>query len=220
MATLPFTLGRHIQHDPRSKRFMAHIIETPRTVLWDHKGPVLDQLKIGSCTGTAMAQCLNTDAFTNARKNGLYLTQAEGIALYSAATILDDIPGAYLPEDTGSTGLAVCKAAVQQGYIRSYRHAFGFDQMLGALQYSPVLAGTNWYADFYTPNPKGFVTIGSSRNLGGHEFLVLGANMEEEYITCLNSWSDRWGVKGRFHVPFNDFRRLLEEDGDIVVPAL
>jgi hypothetical protein len=166
-----------------------------------------------------MAQALNTEFFNAARKNGTYLNDSEAVSLYSAASFLDDIPGGYLPDDTGSSGLAVAKAAQQRGYITGYHHAFGFDQMVGALMVSPLLIGTNWYNDFFTPNDKGFVTFGSGGPVGGHEYLCLGVDMEEQYLTFLNSWGPGWGLGGRFKISFPDFKRLLSEDGDVVAPV-
>ena len=109
-----FALGRHVEHDPKSRAFLARMVEIPRTVLHAHNAPVLDQGKVGSCTGHTMAQALNTEFFNTARTGGTYLNDTEAVALYSAASFIDDIPGGYLPDDTGSSGLAVAKAAQQR----------------------------------------------------------------------------------------------------------
>lgn len=214
----PFALGRHVQHDPASRGFMARMVSIPRTVLWAHNAPVLNQGNIGSCTGQAMAQCLNTEKFNSSRK-GAYLTEDDAIGLYSTASFLDNIEGGYLPTDTGSTGLAVAKAAQQRGFITSYSHAFGFDQMIASLQASPVIVGTNWYKSFYEPDSKGVITFDGGTAMGGHEYLVLGVDMEEKFVTCLNSWGPEWSTQGRFRVSFEDFTRLLSEDGDVCVPT-
>lgn len=38
--------------------------------------------------------------------------------------------------------------------------------------------------------------------IGGHAICVVGYDGEEEKFLCRNSWSERWGMKGYFTVPF------------------
>jgi hypothetical protein len=215
-----FQLGRHVNHDPQSRRFPARTAAA-NTVLWRHSAPILDQGNLGSCTGNALAQLINSAKFAPARRRvhkRRYLVESEAVALYSRATVIDPYDGAYPPEDTGSDGLSVTKAGMEQGYFSEYTHTFSFDQFLGALQLQPVIVGTNWYEDMFEPNAKGFVSV-SGRYAGGHEYLCVGVNMRDKYVTFVNSWSEWWGVKGRFRMSFPDFERLLEEDGDVTAPV-
>lgn len=212
--------GRVVEHDERSRAYGIVVSPTaaPKTVLWSHHAPVLDQGQVGSCTGNALAQLINTDKFANSRlKHAGFLTETDALALYSQATRLDNIPGSYPPSDTGSSGLAVAKAGVAQGYLSSYKHAFGFDQLLIALQSQPVIVGTEWTAAMEDPNSRGFIRP-TGQVVGGHEYLVLGADVAGQFITILNSWSDQWGVKGRAYIRFADFRSLLAAQGDVTVP--
>jgi hypothetical protein len=209
-------LGRLVEHDPRSKDYPARrLTGPPKSVLWPHLAPVLDQGDLGSCTGNALAQCLNTAKFKRSRSR--YLTETQARNLYSLATRLDDIPGQWEPDDTGSSGLAVAKAGVQLGYLTAYRHAFGFDHFLDAIQQQPVIAGTNWYDGMFSPDANSYITP-SGDVAGGHEYLVLGANMRWKYVTILNSWGPGWARKGRARIRFDDFQRLLDEDGDVTAP--
>ncbi len=210
--------GRIVQHDPRSLNFRASVAPLPRSVLWGHHAPVLDQGTLGSCTGNAAAQLINTDAFAASRPKG-YLTEKDAVRLYSMATKLDDGPGNYPPDDTGSSGLAVAQAGRKLGYFGSYGHAFGFDHFCAALQLQPLLLGTNWYESMMTPNKDGLVTV-NGQVAGGHEFLALGVDYAKSQITCLNSWGAGWGANGRFTLGFASMRRLLAEQGDVVAPAL
>lgn len=214
-------LGRNVQHDPVSRNFAAVATRAPRTILWPHNAPVLDQGEVGSCTGNAMAQLVNTALWTTAREkvkgHGKFMTEADALTLYKAATRLDEDPDHYLPTDTGSSGLAVAKAAAKQGFTGSYLHAFGLDHMLSALQAHPVICGTSWTSDMFTPNRKGFVRP-TGEDQGGHEYLCLGADVEGKFLTFLNSWSDGWGKKGRFFITFADYDQLLRNEGDVVVP--
>jgi hypothetical protein len=112
-----------------------------------------------------MAQGCNTEPLF---KGGNLLTEADALAIYSAATRIDPSPGEYPPNDTGSNGLSVAKVAKKLGLIGSYTHAFGLDHFIGALQLSPVLLGIHWYQDMFTPDAKGFVHPGGTL-AGGHE---------------------------------------------------
>ena len=99
------TLGRLVDHDERSRNYQARRAAAHRSVLWGHHAPVLDQGELGSCTGNATAQLINTDYFAKSRKSG-YLTENDAVAIYSAATKLDGIPhNTYPPIDGGSSGL-------------------------------------------------------------------------------------------------------------------
>jgi hypothetical protein len=207
--------GRIVQHDEKSRLYQAPQAHTQRSVLWPHDAPVLDQGNLGSCTGNALAQAINTDYFAKCRNR--YLTEHDAVDLYSAATRVDDAPGVYPPTDTGSSGLAVCKAGVKAGYLSGYRHTFSFSAFTGALQLSPVIVGVNWYDDMMTPDKRGFVHP-TGALAGGHEFLALGVNYELSILTFLNSWSDKWGIGGRFYMSFGDFASLLADRGDATVP--
>lgn len=210
-------LGRHVEHDPRSKLYPARRAARPRTVLWDHHAPVLDQGELGSCTGNALAQLLNTTKFTASRPKRKYLDERSAVDLYSVATGLDDIQGTYPPVDTGSSGLGVAKAGVRLGYLSAYQHAFGFDHFLSAIQLQPVIVGTNWHEAMFDTDADGFVKpVGALA--GGHEYLALGVNMRGQYVTFLNSWGSGWGAHGRFRMRFDSFEVLLSEDGDVTVP--
>ena len=208
-------LGRLVQHDPRSRLYQAPLATAQRSVLWGHHAPVLDQGQIGACTGNALAQCINTDFFAKSRTK--YLTQMDAVTLYSKATHLDDAPGYYPPEDTGSSGLAVCKAGVKHGFLTGYKHAFGFDHFAAALQLSPIIVGTAWHHDMFTPDASNFVRPTGSV-AGGHEYLALGIDYSTKALTFLNSWGDKWGDHGRFHMTFGDFTALLAEQGDATAP--
>lgn len=209
--------GRLVEHDPRSRDFAATGPVQKRSVLWGHHAPVLDQGNLGSCTGNATAQLINTDPFAKSRPNG-YLTEHDAVTLYSLATRLDNVSGKYPPQDTGSSGLAVAKAGVNLGYFTAYKHTFGFDHFAAVLQNQPVIVGTNWYDGMMTPDAKGFLSP-TGGVAGGHEYLALGVNYEQQFITFLNSWGDGWGQQGRFFLTFASFQKLLAEQGDVTVPT-
>jgi len=207
-----YPLGRIVQHDPRSFAFPAALAPALKTVNHRHYGPVLDQGQIGSCTGNAAAQALNTVPLRHGRR---LLAEIDARNLYHEATVIDGYPGTWPPTDTGSSGLAVAKAAQQSGWVSGYTHAFGLDQCLAALVLAPVIVGTNWHQDMFTPDPAGYLHP-TGAVAGGHEYALIGLDVKRKRVTMLNSWSASWGRNGRAYLTFDDLGTLLANSGDVV----
>lgn len=211
-------LGRHVEHDIRSKGFPARSLPGGlKSRLWNHDAPILDQGELGCCTGTAITQLLNCSVMHWARKavhgDNDYLTLDTAIALYHRATQVDPFDGEYPPEDTGSSGLAVAKAATEAGYGVEYRHIFGFQHLLSAAPMTPLIVGTWWYSGMSRLDSKQRAHP-TGRQLGGHEYLLLGTDFRNEEFTFLNSWGPTFGRRGRFYMSFTEFEELLLDDGD------
>jgi len=217
-------LGRHVEHDPRSLSYALSEDLLPgiyASAVHTVRVPVLDQGNTGSCTGHAAEALAGTDplydaipATTGARPTGdAEQDHQQAVALYSAATRLDGIQGVYPPTDTGSTGLAVAKAAQRAGLISGYQHAFSLDAALKALTVMPLMVGVNWYEGFDRPDGAGQVTISGSVR-GGHEFLLYGIDGPGRRVLARNSWGESYGAKGCFSFSFDDLGRLLAEHGD------
>ena len=229
-------LGRHIEHDSRSRDYAYRLPVTPvvhRTIIWPNDAGPLDQGKTSSCTGNAMAGLINSTLFSPVRKaksRGL-LAEPAALHFYGLATHLDGFgPDQYYPpNDDGSSGLAVAKAAQQLGYIDRYQHCFTFGQLQAALQTQPVIVGTTWTNLMFQPDSNGFVSPGNlndpSNVAGGHEYLCQGIDYERQALVFLNSWGPGWGAgasaglsPGQFRISFNDFQALLANQGDVTVP--
>jgi hypothetical protein len=223
-------LGRHLNHDPRSLRYLVNTpARTLNSVEHERIIPVLDQGDLGSCTGNAAVGALGTQPLYDAlTAHGPAVTNSLNEALaqdiYSEATNLDPFDGHWPPEDTGSDGVSAAKACAKRGLIPGYTHATSLAAMQAALQDTPVIVGVNWYEGFDNPTAAGTVHISGSIR-GGHEFEVIGLNIETKVFHAVNSWGDGWGLHGHFWVSFADMDRLLHEDGDctqllpLTVPA-
>ncbi|MCZ1006322.1 hypothetical protein [Streptomyces lydicus] len=217
-------LGRHVEHDPRSRTYALSEDLLPSTyasATHTVRIPVLNQGALGSCTGNAAEALAGSDPLYGAipdtaaaRPTGdATADEHQAVALYTAATRLDSIQGVYPPTDTGSTGLAVAKAAQRAGLISGYQHALSLDAALKALTAAPLIIGVNWYEGFDRPTTDGLVKVtGSVR--GGHEFLLYGIDSSTKTVLARNSWGPAWGAGGCFAFSFDDLGRLLDEDGD------
>lgn len=208
-------LGRIIDHDPRSLRYLAPDA-TPTAVSWERHIPILDQGQLGSCTGNAETGALGTGPnyapFTAAFPN-VTLDENLAVSIYSAAEQLDG--GAGLPsEDNGSSGLSVAKVAKARGYVSGYVHATSIAQAHGALQQGPIMLGTDWMSGFDQPNSQGVVTY-SGTVRGGHEYLCRGYDPTTDLWQCDNSWGTAWGAAGSFYFDTPTLTRLLANGGDV-----
>jgi hypothetical protein len=138
-------LGRNMWLDGRS---LAHMVENDvhemgqslKSCQWERVLTVLDQGQLGSCTGNAGTGALGTQPFYDAVGSTVLpdpddeaAAEQFAVQLYSDATVVDGYPGDYPPDDTGSSGLAICKVLKSRGTIDGYRWArtaYGFLRLL------------------------------------------------------------------------------------------
>ena len=221
--TVNFNPGRIINHDPRSLAYGAELASEPKTIMWQSQAPVLDQGKSNACVGFTFAQLLNTQFHDETRIKLLgskdqFFDSHKAYDWYSRATEIDEFPGQMPTEDTGTSALAMCKVAEREATIKAYNHAFGFDECIKALQNGPVMVGTFWTQGMFTPRNDGFVEL-IGNEVGGHEYLLIGVNMEEKYCTFLTSFGPTYGDNGRFKMKFDVFDTLLINQGDCIIPV-
>lgn len=218
-------LGRFRLTNPRQ---VCRMIENPKTldgvktVAWQpNVEDALNQGSLGSCVGNATAQCLSTAPFKGK------LTEADAVKIYSKATQDDSFPGAYPPSDTGSTGAFGWQAAKELGYFNGgFEYATGLYGALKALQTRSGTTGNDWYDTFDETDSSGRVKLTKSSVIrGGHEFLVLGVDVEKKLIWFRNSWGPDYGVTylgctGCFCMSWSDYGTLLQSGGDATFPLL
>lgn len=235
VARIPSTnaqLGRHVEHDTRSLGYdvlssplasfkawcLARSSSPAKGVVWTRYSPILDQGQLGSCTGNAMTGLLGCAPFSADAKMAAQFNETFAVRLYSAATKIDAFAGAYPPDDTGSSGLAVAKAAKAMGLITKYSHAFTTNALIYALTKAPVIVGVPWYESFFTPDHNGVITIGG-KVAGGHEFLVRGYEPYSKMFLADNSWGTGWGQGGSFHFSVDTWNALRKQKSDITAPV-
>lgn len=205
-------LGRHIHHDERSRGFATGPGEI-RTVLHRRHIPPFNQGNLGSCTGNALAGALSSGPFKHR------FSEYTAVKIYKAATKIDPFEGEYPPDDTGSDGLSVCKAAVQFGWLSGYRHAFDFNSALAALTQAPIIVGIEWLDGMDNPDAYGRVSYrGNSR--GGHEIEFLGVDVQRQEVRFAQSWGLFWGDHGYGVMSWADFESALANNGDCTIPVL
>jgi Papain family cysteine protease len=214
-------LGRHVRHDSRSLNYLVEPDGTVATARWNRLIPVLDQGSVGSCTGNAATGALGTepdyDSLKAQLEQGLQLNEAEALKLYSAAENIDG-DGPYPPNDHGSSGLSVAKAAQNAGLISGYTHITSIAAAQTAIQAGPFIVGTDWYTSFDTPDSNGVVAIAKGATVrGGHEYECIGYDAKTDLWEMVNSWGTTFGVDGHFFYSTATFEALLATQGDATV---
>lgn len=210
-------LGRHVRHDALSWRFPYPTTGLEiASVRWERHVPIFDQGRVGSCTGNAAIGVLCTGLLWPIHPDTRYTPDEAGaLAIYSDAEDIDG-DGPYPPQDNGSSGLSVAKAAKARGMIAEYRHTFGIDDALRALTITPLITGIPWYEGMFTPDAQGVLTV-TGRLAGGHEIVVDEYDAARQLVGFTNSWGASWGADGRFYLHREDWAQLLDRDGDVTV---
>ncbi len=169
-----------------------------------------DQGREGACVGFAWSHELA------ARPVVLPASEAEALALYRRAQVLDQWPGENYE---GTSVIAGAKAVQERGGLLEYRWAFGLDDLALAVGYKgPAVLGVNWYEGMFDTDADGYVRV-SGRVAGGHAILCRAVSVPGQYFVLRNSWGRSWGVDGDCKVSFADMGRLLAEDGEACIPV-
>jgi hypothetical protein len=229
-------LGRHVDHDPRPLEFAHPVLPKSalKPVAWQRRIGILDQGEVGSCTGNALTGVLGTDSFGRTAptqvtvkadakgvfKAGSYaLDEAFALRAYTLNTRLDNVPGEYPGEDTGSTGVACGKTGRALGLLSGYTHAFTMGALKTALQAGPVMLGIPWLNSMFEPRADGTIpVVGSSGLAGGHEIACTAWDGADRFRID-NSWGTSWGDAGSGWFVEADLAWLLSQGGDVTVPV-
>lgn len=205
-------LGRNKVHDERSRGFAA-LAPIDKSTWHTRTLRVYDPLPnpnqtIGNCTGTSKCSQLNT---VGNRVTGRVLNMAWALALYHRNTQLDPFPGEYPPDDTGSSGLASAKSAIELGlggrYEWEFRGADGVAQNI--MQGRPMSVGTYWYDGMFSPDRNGLIKP-TGAVAGGHQYLIHGYNKSKDTLVG-RCW---WGSFKTFNIRRGDLDMLIQDGGD------
>ena len=207
-------LGRLVERDDRNAEYkLPRMSVRVRRRIWPCPEP-LDQGGTPMCVGYSGYQWLRAGPVENTEMS------FSPKDLYRWAQQNDEWPGENYE---GSSALGLMKALKQRGFVTEYRWAFDANTVMNWLLTSgPLLFGTAWYRDMFTPGKDNFVVVGGE-DTGGHEYLLLGADLDKRCpdhsigaVLMINSWGSGWGNKGRAWISKRDVAKLLANNGDCV----
>lgn len=211
-------LSRLVDFDPRSRDFpirSAAVTKKPRSYTWRCE-EWFDQGREGACVGFALGHEL---AARPAEFRGLDYGYLVNNVYHEAQKIDQWTGGSYpgaVPQYDGTSVLAGVKVLHKRGFFKSYRWAFGIDDLvLGLGHNGPAVLGINWYNGMSDPDANGFITPTGGIS-GGHAILARAVNVKKGYITLRNSWGKSWGKDGDCYITIADMDKLLQERGEAV----
>ncbi|MCA1570873.1 MAG: hypothetical protein LC798_11250 [Chloroflexi bacterium] len=133
------------------------------------------------------------------------------VDVYDSAQFFDEWPGNSYD---GTSVRAGAKVLHDWGFIESYLWAFDAQTVMDAvLGIGPVVVGSLWTDAMFTLDAEGFIYYRGSP-LGGHAYVVDGANARRGVFRIRNSWSRSWGRGGRALIDAEDLGRLIADDGE------
>jgi hypothetical protein len=205
-------LGRNKVHDPASRGFAMRVTVDRST--WRDKSIRLYEpipnpnQRVGCCTG--VAKCSQFNAIGN-RKKGVVLKMADAERIYSRNSQIDPWPGSWPPTDTGSSGLASAKTAIEFGLGGEYRWLFGgADEVIQAVMMGEVISvGTWWYWGMFDQDATGLIRP-TGGQAGGHQYVIRGYDADKD-LALGRCW---WGGFRDFWISRTDLDSLLRDGGD------
>lgn len=121
----------------------------------------------------------------------------------------------------GTSVRALMKALKLRGLVEEYRWARDAQSVLThVLAKGPVVMGTTWTIDMFTPDREGYIwPVG--RPAGGHAWLIIGANRKKQNpddtvgaVRMINSWGPNWGANGRAWLSLKALQALIDDYGE------
>ena len=206
-------LDRIEQFDDRSRGFSVTDSFPERELIskvWLIR-KVLDQGQEGACVGFGITHAMLAEPIQG--DPSIFTADFARNKIYHQAQLHDSFPGQE-PEMSGTSVLAGMREVQKLGHIKSYRWAFRLQEALVGLSwYGPAVIGVQWYAGMSEPDEHGFI-YPAGRCVGGHCCLVSAINTYRRTVCIHNSWGYDWGTDGRAWMTWEDFGRLLDEDGE------
>jgi hypothetical protein len=167
----------------------------------------LDQGQTGHCVGFGWAGWGDAAPIEDTYHD------PDGHAIYYAAKVIDGEAG----QENGSSVRSGAKAMQARTRLAAYAFASSVGEIVRWLSTrGPVVFGTDWTRDMFSPDAQGFVHPTGPVE-GGHCYVGLGYLPGEEAVLCQNSWGSNWGLSGRFKLKLPDLATLLGDHGEACV---
>lgn len=195
------------------------------------KFKIYDQGKLGSCVSNAISSCVNYYNYTinpsrlyiyfNARAMNKNINDDTGIAVRDGCKSIFNYhtcdENDWIYDITNFTKMPSLNC-----YMNSYNYKnfiyYSVSQDLAQLKTSllsnnPIMFGFIVYTNFKDASGNGIVPMPTETDsivgenseykvIGGHCSICIGFDDNTQHFVCVNSWSDKWGDKGFFYMPY------------------
>jgi hypothetical protein len=169
----------------------------------------LDQGQTGHCVGFGWSGWVDALPVEGHYQN------ADGHALYYECKVIDGEPNA----ENGSTVRSGALALRNRGRLAAFAFAKNTADIDAWINTNgPVVVGTTWTNDMFSPDAEGFVKP-TGASAGGHCYVMLERVDEQDAYVFQNSWGSGWGLDGRFKIKRADFNGLLQDSGEACCAA-
>jgi hypothetical protein len=206
-------LGRRWTPDWNDLKFLASAV-LPRTSAiesryWDDDYWWGDQGETSECVGYSLTHWLEDAPVLHDRP---IPPVVQPNYVYTEAQLIDEWPD---DEPYDGTSVRAGASVLQRlGYISEFRWAMTAQEVaVAVLEVGPVVVGTVWTYDMFTPDGAGVIRP-TGQSVGGHAYLLNGYNTRSGYFRIKNSWGRGWGENGHAYLHIDDLQRLLEADGE------
>jgi hypothetical protein len=138
-----------------------------------------------------------------------------GHAIYYDCKVKDGQPG----WENGSSVHTLAKVLRDRGIILAYSFAQVYQEVLEWVHgYGPVVWGTDWTQDMFTPDPSTGLIHVTGLLKGGHCYVQLGTGKKLGELYA-NSWGETWpgSVKGKFYMSQFDATKLFMQNGEALL---
>lgn len=205
-------LGRLWTPDWNDLRFLASAV-LPRTSsveskYWNDDYWWGNQHETSECVGYSFAHWLEDDPVVHDRLTPPVVAPNY---IYTEARLVDEWEG---EQYDGTSVRAGAKILQRLGYISEYRWAMTAQEIaVAVLEVGPVVVGTAWTSDMFTPDANGVIRP-TGTPAGGHAYLLNGYDTKTGLFRVKNSWGREWGQNGHAFLHISDLEALLAANGE------
>ncbi len=209
---MKFYLGRNPSafdaRDMALSAFMAkdyYNLPVPKSMKWDFLAEPLNQGETPHCVGFSGADW----GICNPVQDNY--TNQDGHNFYYKCKIIDGEPN----QENGSSVRSIAKVLKSAGRMNAYAFAASVAELkYWLLTQGPVIMGTTWTNNMFTPDADNIVHA-TGDVAGGHAYLINEVT-ENNLYGIQNSWDGGWGINGKAYISEADLTLLLRNGGEAV----